>query len=156
MNQVPDLKLWDLGRKLGLWNHRLPCFMSTRLLKISLSWAYWEMMRKVLATKISYIINWHQLCHKKKEVHCESSKTHMPTQFNKMLSRSTITSIFVWCTANISTVLNTVFSQWILKQIQGVLCLRCFMRLWKNNRVSRKLCKRRSDLVLNGQMRVPK
>jgi hypothetical protein len=29
--------------------------MSTRLLKISLSWAYWEMMRKVLATKISYI-----------------------------------------------------------------------------------------------------
>ena len=37
--------------------------------------------------------------------------------------------------------------------IQGVLCLRCFLRLWKNNRVSRKLCKWRSDLVLNGQMR---
>ena len=40
--------------------------------------------------------------------------------------------------------------------IQGVLCLRCFLRLWKNNRVSRKPCKRRSDLVLNGQMTVPK
>ena len=40
--------------------------------------------------------------------------------------------------------------------IQGVLCLRGFLRLWKNNRVSRKPCKRRSDLVLNGQMRVPK
>ena len=38
----------------------------------------------------------------------------------------------------------------------GVLCLRCFLRLWKNNRVSRKPCKRRSDLVLNGKMRVPK
>ena len=133
--------------------------MSTRLLKISFSWAYWEMMHKVLTTKISYIqvilfeitifytnlqelfcqfiswtnwvnsgkfmdncwipcqvmaefttisklltCNWDQLCHKKKKVHCESSKVHMPTQFNKMLSRSTITSIFVWCTANISTV----------------------------------------------------
>ena len=40
--------------------------------------------------------------------------------------------------------------------IQGVLCLRGFLRLWKNNSVSRKPCKRRSDLVLNGQMRVPK
>ena len=30
-----------------------------------------------------------------------------------------------------------------------------FLRLWKNNRVSRKPCKWRSDLVLNGQMRVP-
>ena len=43
-----------------------------------------------------------------------------------------------------------------VKDIQGVLCLRCFLRLWKNNRVSRKRCKRRSDLVLNGQIRVPK
>ena len=41
-------------------------------------------------------------------------------------------------------------------KIQGVLCLRGFLRLWKNNSVSRKLCKQRSDLVLNGQMRVPK
>ena len=39
--------------------------------------------------------------------------------------------------------------------IQGVLCLRCFSRLRKNS-VSRKPCKQRSDLVLNGQMRVPK
>ena len=38
----------------------------------------------------------------------------------------------------------------------GVLYLRGFLRLWKNNRISRKLCKRRSDLVLNGLMRVPK
>ena len=37
-----------------------------------------------------------------------------------------------------------------------VFCLRCFLRLWKNNRVSRKPCKRRSDLVLNRQMWVPK
>ena len=36
--------------------------------------------------------------------------------------------------------------------VQGVLCLRCFFRLWKNNCVSRKPCKRRSDLVLNRQM----
>ena len=50
------------------------------------------------------------MCHKKKKVHCEPSKTHMPTQFNKMLSRSTITSIFVWPTANICIVLYTVFS----------------------------------------------
>ena len=42
------------------------------------------------------------------------------------------------------------------KFIQGVLCLRCFLRLWKNNRVSRKPSQWRSDLVLNGQMRVPK
>ena len=34
--------------------------------------------------------------------------------------------------------------------------LRSFLRLWKNNCVSRKPYKRRSDLVLNGQMRVPK
>ena len=34
--------------------------------------------------------------------------------------------------------------------------LLCFLRLWKNNHVSRKPCKQRSDLVLNGQMRVPK
>ena len=34
--------------------------------------------------------------------------------------------------------------------------LTMFMRLWKNNPVSRKPCKWRSDLVLNGQMRVPK
>ena len=40
--------------------------------------------------------------------------------------------------------------------LQRVLCLCCFLRLWKNNNVSRKTCKRRSDLVLNGQMRVPK
>ena len=42
--------------------------------------------------------------------------------------------------------------------IQGVLCLRSFLRLGKNNRVSRKPCKRRSVIkyVLNGQMRVPK
>ena len=31
-----------------------------------------------------------------------------------------------------------------------------FCRFWKNNRVSRKPRKRRSDLVQNGQMRVPK
>ena len=41
-------------------------------------------------------------------------------------------------------------------QVQAVLCLRCFLRLWKNNCVSRKLCKQKSDLVLNGQLRVPK
>ena len=41
-------------------------------------------------------------------------------------------------------------------EVQGILCLRCFLRLWQNKCVSRKLCKRRSDLVLNGQMRVPK
>ena len=35
-------------------------------------------------------------------------------------------------------------------QVQGVLCLRGFLRLWKNNHVSRKPCKRRSDIVLNG------
>ena len=40
------------------------------------------------------------------------------------------------------------------KQIQKVLCVRCFLSLWKNNSVSRKPCKQRSDLVLNGQMRV--
>ena len=42
------------------------------------------------------------------------------------------------------------------RSVQRVLCLSCFLRLWKNNRVSRKPCKRRSDLVLSGQMRVPK
>ena len=40
--------------------------------------------------------------------------------------------------------------------IQEVLCLLCFLRLWKNNRVSRKPCMGRSDLVLNGHMKVPK
>ena len=44
----------------------------------------------------------------------------------------------------------------ILYIVQGVLCVRSFLRLWKNNRISRKACKGRSDLVLNGQMRVPK
>ena len=44
----------------------------------------------------------------------------------------------------------------ISKQVQGVLCLRGFLRLWKNNCISRKPCKRRSDLVLNGQMRAQK
>ena len=34
--------------------------------------------------------------------------------------------------------------------------LTLFFETLKNNRVSRKPCKRRSDLVLNGQMRVPK
>ena len=43
-----------------------------------------------------------------------------------------------------------------LYHIQGVLCLRCFLRLWKNNCVRRKPCKQRSDLILNGKMRVPK
>ena len=38
---------------------------------------------------------------------------------------------------------------------QWVLCLLCFLRLRKNKCVSRKPCKRRSDLILNGQMRVP-
>ena len=38
----------------------------------------------------------------------------------------------------------------------GVLCLRCFLILWKNNRVSRVPSNQRGDLVLNGQMRVPK
>jgi hypothetical protein len=28
------------------------------------------------------------------------------------------------------------------------------LRIWKNNRVSRKPCEQRSDLVLNGQMKV--
>ena len=41
-------------------------------------------------------------------------------------------------------------------QIQGVLCLCSVLRLWKNNCISRKLCKWKSNLVLNGQMRVPK
>ena len=41
-------------------------------------------------------------------------------------------------------------------QVQGVLCLRGFLRLWKNNCVSRKPCKQRNDLELSGQMRVPK
>ena len=36
----------------------------------------------------------------------------------------------------------------------GILCLHCFLRLWKNNHVSRKPRKQRSDLVLNGQMRL--
>ena len=40
-------------------------------------------------------------------------------------------------------------------QIQGVLCLLCFLRFWKKDRVSRKQCKQRSDLVLNEQMREP-
>ena len=44
----------------------------------------------------------------------------------------------------------------VIAQIQGVLCLGCFLRRWKNKRVSRKPCKGRSDLVLKGQMRVPK
>ena len=57
--------------------------------------------------------------------------------------------IAFWSNLSISSVLWRMF-------IQGVLCLRCFLRLWKNNHVSRKPCKRRSDLVLNGQMRVPK
>ena len=40
---------------------------------------------------------------------------------------------------------------------QGVFCLCGLLRLRKNNHVSRKPCKKqRSDLVLNGQMRVPK
>ena len=34
--------------------------------------------------------------------------------------------------------------------------LTLFLRRWKNNRVGRKPCKQRSDLALNGQMRVPK
>ena len=38
----------------------------------------------------------------------------------------------------------------------GGLLLTLFFRLWKNNNVSRKLCKWRSDLILSGQMRVPK
>ena len=36
----------------------------------------------------------------------------------------------------------------------GVPLLTLFLRLWKNNRVSRKPCKKRSDLVQNGKMRV--
>ena len=45
---------------------------------------------------------------------------------------------------------------YIILDVQAVLCLHGFLRLWKNNRVSRKPCKWRSDLVLNGQMRAPK
>ena len=56
--------------------------------------------------------------------------------------------------AHISTS-KAIFS-YSLKYTQGVLCLRRVLRLWKNNRVSRKPCKPRSDLVLNGQIRVPK
>jgi len=47
-------------------------------------------------------------------------------------------------------------SIFFIAQIQGVLYLGCFLRRWKNKRVSRKPCKGRSDLVLKGQMRVPK
>ena len=39
---------------------------------------------------------------------------------------------------------------------QGVLCLGGFLKFWKNNCVSRKPCKQRSDLALNGPMRVQK
>ena len=39
---------------------------------------------------------------------------------------------------------------------EGVLCLRCILRLWRNDHISRKQCKGESDLVLNGQIRVPK
>jgi hypothetical protein len=53
---------------------------------------------------------------------------------------------------------------WILQMLElkkfkrfstGGPLLTLFLRLWKNNRVSRKPYTRRSDLVLNGQMRVP-
>ena len=43
-----------------------------------------------------------------------------------------------------------------LGQENRKVCLPKFLRLWKNNCVSRKSCKRRSDLALNGQMRVSK
>ena len=59
----------------------------------------------------------------------------------------------VWTSPNYFQPVKTVL-HW--NQIQGVLCLHYFLRLWKNNCVSRKPCKQRSDLVLNGQMRVPK
>ena len=48
----------------------------------------------------------------------------------------------VWCTQGYDY---QVVSK--LSLLKGVLCLRCFLRLWKNNRLSRKPCKRRSDLV---------
>ena len=55
-----------------------------------------------------------------------------------------------------------VFKPWFSQQWRNSLLkhklrnLRDFLRLWKNNRVSRKPCKQRIDLVLNGQMKVPK
>ena len=59
--------------------------------------------------------------------------------------------------SDLETSANPVSIAWFdLFLIQRVLCLRCFLRLWKNIRVSRKPCKQRSDLVLNGQMRVQK
>ena len=66
--------------------------------------------------------------------------------FTKISFGDRFLNIFTfWCSSSLSFLL-----------LQGVLCLRCFLRIWKNNRVSRKPCKRRSDLVLNGKMRVPK
>ena len=56
--------------------------------------------------------------------------------------------VCIWC--------RKTHIQCMLIHVQGVLCIRGFLRLWKNNHVSRKPCKRRSDLVLNGHMRVPK
>ena len=65
---------------------------------------------------------------------------------------------FTWsmCKLNAENEIKLFHRLLLTLMVQGVLCLRCFLRLWKNNRVSRKPCKRRSDLLLNGQMRVPK
>ena len=55
------------------------------------------------------------------------------------------------CSSNTLLRLVFFFSE---RTLYRVLCLGCFLRLWKNNHVCRKPCKQRSDLVLNGQMRV--
>ena len=54
--------------------------------------------------------------------------------------------------------LSPKISKETLDRLKNQLCtggpgVLCFLRLWKSNQVSRKPCKRRSDLVLNG---VPK
>ena len=49
---------------------------------------------------------------------------------------------------------NTLYEiQCFITFLNSALCSKS--GLWKNNCVSRKPCKRRSDLILNGQMRVP-
>ena len=57
---------------------------------------------------------------------------------------------------NANEIYQVIKSKTIKENGTGGPLLTLFLRLCKNNCVRRKLCKRRSDLVLIGQMRVPK
>ena len=86
---------------------------------------------------------------------------HQRMGYNEITNSHTHMASIFW---HVNQLLHASLASWSpgskqicpLTKVQGVLCVHCFLRLWKNNCVSRKPCKRMSDLVLNGQMRVPK